>query len=167
MDLKEKAHRHLKSLKERAGKSGLSVTEIATKEFNHEFTAAAGKERIKVQIYFGKKGLKTVLQGDLKSGLYGRLEGLLIDQGSLNLAETEQMEPEEYIGTDEVGKGDFFGPLVVAAVYTDPGSRDKLKRIGVRDSKEISDLQILQLAKEIREITKNRFEITKNRLRLY
>lgn len=159
MDLKEKALRHLRDLRKTAEKSGLSLSGIDTKEFNHEFTAIAGKERIKVQVYFGKKGLKTVLQGDLKSGLYIRLNELLIDQVSFNLAEQEKKEPEEYIGTDEVGKGDFFGPLVVAAVYTDPGTREKLKRIGVRDSKEIGDLQILQLAREINEITQDRFEV--------
>lgn len=159
MDLKEKALKHLRELKVTAEKSGLSVSTITTKDFNHEFSAAAGKERIKVQVYFGKKGLKTVLQGDIKSSLYTRLNNLLIDQGSLNLAEPDQKEPEEYIGTDEAGKGDFFGPLVVAAVYTDTATIDKLKRIGVKDSKEIGDLQILQLAEEIKEITKKSIEV--------
>ncbi len=159
MDLKEKAFKHLKDLRDTTVKSGLSVSAIDTKEFNHEFSTTSGKERIKVQVYFGKKGLKTVLQGDLKSALYSRLNELLIDQGSLNLVEPDHQEPGEYIGTDEVGKGDFFGPLVVAAVYTNPVTREKLKRIGVRDSKEIGDFQILQLARAIKEITKNGFEV--------
>jgi len=43
------------------------------------------------------------------------------------------------IGTDEAGKGDYFGYLVVAAVYLEPHHEDALRAIGVRDSKRMSD----------------------------
>ncbi|MDR0622257.1 MAG: ribonuclease HIII, partial [Deltaproteobacteria bacterium] len=58
----------------------------------------------------------------------------------------------ERIGTDESGKGDYFGPLVVAGVYLDSGLAEKLERIGVRDSKANSDAQNLAQAKRIKEI---------------
>lgn len=41
------------------------------------------------------------------------------------------------LGMDESGKGDWFGPLVVAAVYVEPGQAAALRRAGVRDSKLI------------------------------
>ena len=56
----------------------------------------------------------------------------------------------EHIGLDEAGKGDFFGPLCVAAVYADAKGITQLHKMGVRDSKQISDTSILKLAKQIR-----------------
>jgi ribonuclease HIII len=50
------------------------------------------------------------------------------------------------IGTDEAGKGDYFGPLVVAAVLVSPGTEEKLKALGVRDSKRLSDKRVSEMA---------------------
>lgn len=55
------------------------------------------------------------------------------------------------IGVDESGKGDVFGPLVVAAVALLPEVEIELARRGVRDSKALSDSRILELAHFIRE----------------
>ena len=44
-----------------------------------------------------------------------------------------------HFGVDESGKGDYFGPLVVAGVYTDERCAAELVRLGCRDSKAISD----------------------------
>jgi len=56
-----------------------------------------------------------------------------------------------HAGIDESGKGDFFGPLVVACVFVEtPEIAAKLAELGVRDSKQIkSDAKIAQLAKQI------------------
>lgn len=54
------------------------------------------------------------------------------------------------IGMDEAGKGDFFGPLCVAALYADEEGIKELSKLGVRDSKSFSDSAILKLAKELR-----------------
>ena len=55
-----------------------------------------------------------------------------------------------HIGMDEAGKGDFFGPLCIAAVYADGEGIKKMSKMGVKDSKRISDDGILKLAKKIR-----------------
>ncbi|MBN2733792.1 MAG: ribonuclease HIII [Methanomicrobiaceae archaeon] len=55
------------------------------------------------------------------------------------------------IGTDESGKGDYFGPLVAAGIYVDEDSALFLKNIGVTDSKLLTDSQIKAIAKKIRE----------------
>ncbi len=54
------------------------------------------------------------------------------------------------IGVDESGKGDFFGPLVIAAFLADDSDSALLKAIGVRDGKLISDKKILEIDKELR-----------------
>lgn len=56
---------------------------------------------------------------------------------------------ESRIGVDESGKGDYFGPLVVASVYSDASEVPKLEELGVRDSKKLSDKQVEKLYRDI------------------
>jgi len=57
------------------------------------------------------------------------------------------------VGIDESGKGDFFGPLVVAGVYVDtPDKMEKLKAAGVKDSKKINDKKISVIASRIKSL---------------
>ena len=63
-------------------------------------------------------------------------------------------------GIDESGKGDFFGPLVVAGVYTDEEIGAKLAAAGVCDSKLIkSDKKITEIAQKIRAIAPGKFAV--------
>ena len=55
-----------------------------------------------------------------------------------------------WIGTDEAGKGDYFGSLAVAGVYVNPEIREILHALGVRDGKQLSDSQVRKLAEEMR-----------------
>ncbi len=57
---------------------------------------------------------------------------------------------EPHIGMDEAGKGDFFGPLCVAAIYADGEGIKKMRQLGAKDSKRISDENILKLASKLR-----------------
>ncbi len=61
-------------------------------------------------------------------------------------------ENEPHIGTDEAGKGDFFGPLVTAGVYLDERVGTLLRALGVRDSKLVGDKELRVLARNIREV---------------
>lgn len=55
-----------------------------------------------------------------------------------------------WIGIDESGKGDYFGPLVIAAVHVTPQLADDLLALRVRDSKKIADSVIVKLAVDIK-----------------
>jgi len=50
------------------------------------------------------------------------------------------------IGTDEVGTGDYFGPIIVAACFVPKESIIELRNIGVMDSKKLSDKKIIEIA---------------------
>ena len=54
-----------------------------------------------------------------------------------------------WMGSDESGKGDYFGPLVVASVCLDMQGGEVLLNAGVRDCKEMADTKVLALAEEI------------------
>ena len=62
-------------------------------------------------------------------------------------------EEGAWIGLDESGKGDYFGPLVVAGVCLTPASAASLRELGVRDSKKVSDSRVLKLDSVIRSKT--------------
>jgi ribonuclease HIII len=51
-----------------------------------------------------------------------------------------------HIGTDESGKGDYFGPLVVAGVFLPDDQQQVLAELGVKDSKRFSDSRVSELA---------------------
>lgn len=53
------------------------------------------------------------------------------------------------IGSDEVGKGDYFGPLTVVATYVSKEKIPLLQELGVKDSKDLTDPQIVKIAKDL------------------
>ncbi|GGC84954.1 ribonuclease HIII [Enterococcus wangshanyuanii] len=56
------------------------------------------------------------------------------------------------LGSDEVGNGSYFGPVTVCAAYVEKTMVAKLKALGVKDSKELTDPQIRQLANVVKEL---------------
>jgi ribonuclease HIII len=58
-----------------------------------------------------------------------------------------------HIGSDEAGKGDYFGPLAVAAVYADEAALERLPQAGVKDSKRVSsERRLWELEKAVKQI---------------
>ncbi len=53
------------------------------------------------------------------------------------------------IGSDEVGTGDYFGPVVVTATFVSKDNIDFLEELGVRDSKKLTDTKILEIVPKI------------------
>lgn len=72
-------------------------------------------------------------------------------QAQINAVNSIQLG-NQWIGTDESGKGDYFGPLVGAAVLVDEQTASILEELGIRDSKRISDNRIKGLAREIKQV---------------
>ena len=66
----------------------------------------------------------------------------------------EEIDTTDYlnttsIGSDEVGTGDYFGPIVVTAAYVKKEDIDFLKKLGCDDSKKLTDEKIIKIAPEI------------------
>ena len=111
----------------------------------------AVKDKLNVAVY--EKGPKVVLQGKgTQDFVTFRLEPEIL--GEARLGYEDVLNPEMFaphFGVDESGKGDFFGPLVVAGCYTDRGITKTLMAAGIQDSKRIgSDQRIRDLAETIR-----------------
>ena len=65
-------------------------------------------------------------------------------------APPENIESMSVIGSDEVGTGDYFGPITVAAVFIAKRQLPELKKLGLKDSKLLTDWQIYDLAEMIK-----------------
>jgi ribonuclease HIII len=114
------------------------------------FTARKGK--LNIAVY--EKGPKAVLQGkDLEDFITFTLEPFVLGEAKLGYDEVYEPEKfEPHFGIDESGKGDFFGPLVIAGAYVDKDIARALKDAGIQDSKNIgSDKRIRDLAAVIRK----------------
>jgi len=134
------------------------VTDPVRNEFFYQIIIADGNERVSQNVFFGKKGNKVVLQGNKDLELYKRISDLIFGEKFLNDEKPDEEPDYPYIGTDESGKGDYFGPLVIAGVYITPTVGNYLRSIGIKDSKELSDNQIIQLASEIRKNEEIKFD---------
>ncbi len=66
------------------------------------------------------------------------------------------------LGSDEVGTGDYFGPITVVAAYVAPSQMELLKELGVKDSKDLKDPQIVKIAKDIIKIVPHSLLILPN-----
>ena len=88
-----------------------------------------------------------------------------------NTKEKKEERKKEYkkyydcssVGSDEVGTGDYFGPIVVTATYVNKEDIPKLEKLGVGDSKKIDDSKIKKIAHELVKIVKYRSIILTNK----
>jgi len=112
------------------------------------------KNKLSVAVY--EKGPKVLVQGKgVEEFVQFELEPKILGEARLGYEEVHTPEMfDPHFGVDESGKGDFFGPLVIAGVYVDRGIARKLIEAGVQDSKRItSDARIRALADAIRKTT--------------
>jgi ribonuclease HIII len=114
----------------------------------------AQKNKLAIAVY--EKGPKVLVQGrGVEEFVQFELEPKILGEAKLGYEEVHSPEMfEPHFGIDESGKGDFFGPLVIAGVYVDRAIARKLIDAGVQDSKRIgSDARIRALADTIRQST--------------
>ena len=123
----------------------LSVFQEKKINYGHQFQIVEGNRKLTLNIYNGKKGLNLVYAGDegLKAKISAALNGA--DSSACEEIEADYGPSQVWAGSDESGKGDYFGPLVVAAVVVDKTTASKLYNAGVKDCKLLTDKKILEL----------------------
>ncbi len=73
----------------------------------------------------------------------------------VSLGYEKVLSPELYsahAGSDESGKGDYFGPLVVCCAFTDERLSDEMVRLGVKDCKQMTDAAVLSAGAALRRL---------------
>ena len=134
-----------------AADNGLQVVEARDIAHGRQVRLTNGAETVVVNVYQTGKmvigGKKTPLKAQLEAW-----KNLVQAAGGDDEGESASRKGvyRAHIGVDEAGKGDYFGPLVAAAVYVAADAAPALSRWGVRDSKSMSDTTIAALAFKIR-----------------
>lgn len=162
MTNKEAALQRLNALVDEIAALGFIPSEPVEKDYHYSCEVTSANEKAKLLVYFGKKGVSTQLQGKKGTLLHSELEKILATPGTPAgnaAAKSVLNEPEAYAGIDESGKGDFFGPLVIAGVAADAGGIQDLKALGVQDSKKLSDGRIRTLAADIKALKTIAWEV--------
>ena len=134
-----------------------------TLPYGRQLLLLQGTETVMLSVYNGKKGIKIV---------WGGRDGALKDSAQTVIAGGKPAKPVKneppvnqgvsllencagfkgiWAGSDESGKGDFFGPLVVAAVLVDTSIAEKLAANGIKDCKALTDKEVLRQAPLIKE----------------
>lgn len=151
------------SIKAELSKRGCSVNPYRVIQHGIQFLVFQGTDSGLVRIYEGKKGVRVDLSQLVTASELDGIVREVMDTVKANLipVSTERVEmerppaptgdPDDLVGVDESGKGDYFGPLVIAGVFVNPELTAKLKAIGVKDSKQLSEQQIYELEPQIRE----------------
>lgn len=140
-------------------KENYHISEIQRNDYSYQIFINDNKEKISLQVFFGKKGNKIVLQGNKDLMLYNRVNDLVFGEKFIINDKPDEEPDYPYIGTDESGKGDYFGPLVVAGVYITPAIASELTKQGIRDSKELSDSQIINFASQIKKMNQIVYDV--------
>ena len=144
----------------------INVSNYQLIDYGLQFTVSILDWSRKIRIYQNKKGIIRIDYSPLGSGGNSGKIRTLVESGGLNSNLGPQKKIDQIldfgypiIGTDESGKGDYFGPLVSAGVYLNKLTAKELMKCGVRDSKNLSDKENLMLAQKISSICRGHFAI--------
>ena len=108
-----------------------------------------------ITLYESGKVMFQGLSADIEASLWIEQERILnnriisIDGKEKKKEDNKVFYDTDTIGSDEVGTGDYFGPIVVTASYVSKENITFLKSLGVRDSKKITDEKIIDIAPKI------------------
>ena len=135
-------------------------------QYGIQFLISNDKHSEILRIYKSKKGIRldfSQIKSDsfltkLQADLHLFLTPLQLadsqhtqDQKDVTKLIGDDDDPDDLIGVDESGKGDYFGPLVIAAVRVTPAIKPELEGLGITDSKQLSDSMIANLATLIQQ----------------
>lgn len=118
----------------------------------------AQEEDTIITLYQSGKAMFQGLSADVDAAMWGAL----IENDKEDTKDYSNYYYSTSIGSDEVGTGDYFGPIVVTASFVKKEDVEYLKKLGVGDSKKINDEKILKLAKEITKKVKYKSIILTN-----
>lgn len=123
----------------------------------------AQEEDTVITLYESGKAMFQGTSADVDAAMWGTV----LDNTKEKLEEQKKKDLKYHscssVGSDEVGTGDYFGPIVVTAAYVKKEDVEKLEKLGVGDSKKITDDKIKKITPELIKIVKYRSMILTNK----
>ncbi|HEY7295226.1 MAG TPA: ribonuclease HIII, partial [Dehalococcoidia bacterium] len=142
------------------GEAGYASGPPRSIDYGQQLSIEDGAAHTAVNVYGGKRGVRIVVGGATGTPLYAAVSA--ITQRTLASRSSARANPADgfgmgpWIGSDESGKGDYFGPLVTAAVFVAPDQQVALRAAGVRDSKLLDDAAAHRVAAAVRRLCAGR-----------
>jgi ribonuclease HIII len=134
-------------------KNQIEILEENTIPHGKQLKIQRGPEKLNVNFYTSGKSLVQGKESALKKIVDSALG---VKDKPKKASEVLNLPEHRYaLGIDESGKGDYFGPLVVAAALIDTEQVPALLKLGVKDSKKLSDAKILEMGPKVREMVKH------------
>lgn len=123
----------------------------------------AQEEDTVITLYESGKAMFQGTSADVDAAMWGT-----VLDNTKEKQEEQKKKDQKYhncssVGSDEVGTGDYFGPIVVTAAYVKKEDVEKLEKLGVGDSKKIKDEKIKKITPELIKIIKYRSMILTNK----
>lgn len=123
----------------------------------------AQEEDTVITLYESGKAMFQGTSADVDAAMWGTVQA-----NSKEATEDQKKQNKKYhncssVGSDEVGTGDYFGPIVVTAAYVKKEDVEKLEQLGVGDSKKITDEKIKKITPELIKTVKYRSIILTNK----
>ena len=116
-----------------------------------------------ITMYTSGKVMFQGVSADVDAAMWLEMDG----QDSTTQVEKKENISKYYhcssVGSDEVGTGDYFGPIVVSASYVKEEDIEYLEKIGIKDSKKLNDEKILEIAPLVAKRIKYRTLILSNK----
>lgn len=119
----------------------------------------ADEEDTVVTLYESGKVVFQGVSADIDANFWKETEKILTgkmpeENNKKEKKKDEDLDTTDYynissIGSDEVGTGDYFGPIIVTASYVSKDKISYLEELGVRDSKKVTDEKIMKIAPEL------------------
>jgi ribonuclease HIII len=129
-------------------KNGFEILSHKDIQYGTNFEISSTKENFILSIYYTpKKGYKLVFSKLKYPQIENEIKKILFS--SVEVTDELNIPFDKYIGMDEAGKGDYFGPLVIAGFIYDKSIEKDLIELGVSDSKTLTDEKILQIARSL------------------
>ncbi len=134
------------------GKSGITATDRRILANGIRITFITDSRSCGINFYYSKKKGFSVVHSGGDVVLAQRIKGML-------LSDNASIPGGTWTGSDEAGKGDYMGPLTVAAVYVDQRRAEQYRSIGITDSKQLSNDSVRGYAERIRSSSIGLFSI--------
>lgn len=133
-------------------KAHLEKKDYTFEERPHQYFLAR-KKGLVVNLYHNGKIVISGRDNEEREQVITLLYTLQAEQHDKNERKYPQIDVSGIrVGTDEVGKGDYFGPLVIAGVLADEAQILTMEKLGIKDSKSLSDTTVQNFAGQIKKL---------------
>lgn len=148
-------NKHLEDTTRKLSLLGISVVDQKELPYGVQITLTGYGTSCKINLYHSRKKGPSIVQAGGDRSLLDMILGRVQTSAKPSVV----VPPGLRAGSDEAGKGDYFGPLVVAAVACRKSTAENLTAMGVGDSKKLSAAKVRELYEKITVMSDVRYSV--------